>query len=297
MNFRDLTYFVTAAKTNHFGKAAEACFVSQPTLSMQLKKLEDTLGVALFERDNKRVRLTRAGQRLLTPAQRILQEAEALKACAKSLHDPFAVAFHLGLFPTLSPYLLPAITPLIQQSMPKLSLYYVEEKTEVLLSQLEHGKLDAALIALPVDTNTLTATPLFVDPFMLALPINHPLAQKQSIKMDDIDMAELLLLEEGHCLRDQALSFCHTAPSMKNRHFTATSLATLIEMVALGHGITLIPKIATNAFSRDNLVFRPFSKPMPSRHIALVYRRHYSNIACCTKIATLIMSLQTLAPN
>ena len=288
MNFRDLNYFVTTAKTKHFGKAAKACFVSQPTLSMQLKKLEDTLGVQLFERNNKNVRITREGEILRAQATKILQEADALKQCARTMRDPLALDFHLGVFPTLSPYLLPKITPLIRQSLPNLSLFYVEEKTDQLLESLTNGKLDAIIVALPIDNDKLISLDLFVDPFVLAHPRGHALEQKKSITIEDINVDELLLLEEGHCLRGQALEACPHLPNTTQNHFSATSMSTLIEMVAFGHGITLVPHIATDSIFTHNLVIRTIDSPTPSRQIGLVYRRNYPNLPCCTKLAELI---------
>jgi len=289
MNFRDLNYFVKTAELNHFGKAANACFVSQPTLSMQLKKLEDTLGVKLFERDNKHVKLTRQGGVLLTQAKTILLEADHLKKLALNFNDPFALEFHLGVFPTIAPYLLPTITPHIKAMLPKLSLFYSEEKTDTLVAALEEGSLDAIIVALPIKSDKLITTPLFTDPFMVALPKNHPLTYKKQIEMHDLDVSELLLLEEGHCLRGQALDICHQRPKEAENSFTATSLSTLTQMVSLGHGITLVPTIAIKAVQSSSIVFRPFRAPTPARQIVLAYRRHHSSIACCKKVAELII--------
>ena len=208
MNLRDLQYLVAVADLQHFGKAAQACHVSQPTLSMQLKKLEETLGVQLFERTNKHVMITKIGEMLTEHARRILQVAQEMRDIAKTAQDVYGGDFYLGAFPTLAPYFLPYTVPKITSTFPKLKLWLAEEKTETLLEKLKEGTLDAALVALPIDEEGLDSAPLFDDPFLLAVPLNHPFARRKSIHPGKIMGERLLLLEEGHCLRNQALEVC-----------------------------------------------------------------------------------------
>ncbi|WP_040953697.1 LysR substrate-binding domain-containing protein, partial [Coxiella burnetii] len=205
MNIRDLKYLLAVADSAHFGKAAEKCFVSQPTLSAQLKKLEEELGVRLFERNNKRVLITPIGQIIAAQVRVILQEVEKLKVLAQNAQDPFAGVFHLGIIPTLGPYLLPIILEIFKKRLPKLNLVVYENKTENILHELQQGRLDAVILALPVSAPNLVVQELFCEPFYVALPKHHPLAKKKSVTLADLEKETLLLLEEGHCLREQAL--------------------------------------------------------------------------------------------
>ena len=208
MNLRDLHYLTTIAETLHFGRAAAACHVSQPTLSMQLKKLEETLGVALFERSNKRVMLTPAGHEIASKAREILQDVAQMKALAQSRRDPLAGRVTLGLFPTLAPYVLPHVMPALTRHFPSIEWRLIEEKTPVLEAQLQSGALDVALLAAPVALAGTTQHFLFHEPFLLALGTSHPLARQKRIRRERMASTNLLLLEEGHCLRDQSLSYC-----------------------------------------------------------------------------------------
>lgn len=278
MNLRDLQYLVAVADHQHFAKAAETCFVSQPALSMQIKKLEDELGVQLFERTNKTVMVTAVGQAVTARARVILQEAADLKALARSYQDPFAGELHIGAFPTLAPYFFPHILPKITQAYPDLKLLLVEEKTELLIDKLRDGTLDMAFLALPIKTDGLAVHPLFKDPFLLAVPYNHPLAHKKTATQADLSEQELLLLEEGHCLREQSLEVCSLMGLSAHGDFRATSMETLRHMVAAGSGITLIPQLAAQA--HDHIRYIPFEEPVPSRTIALVWRKTAPRAAC-----------------
>lgn len=271
MNLRDLQYLTAVAEHLHFGRAAEACHVSQPTLSMQIKKLEDTLGVQLIERTNKQVMLTAIGQEVVTRARRILAEVAQMKTAAESSRDPFAGTLRMGLFPTLAPYLLPSLMPLLHQHFPKLDLLLVEEKTPELIAQLEAGQLDCALLAMPVEADGLSAHRLFEEPFMLAVAPGHRLARRKSVKLEDIAQESVLLLEDGHCLRDQALAVCHKIGAGEAKNFRATSLETLRHMVAAGGAVTLMPEMATRT---DDPAARyiPFAAPAPARTIGLYWR-------------------------
>ena len=206
MNLRDLRYLVALADLRHFGKAADACFVSQPTLSTQIRKLEDELGVALVERAPRKVMLTAVGQDVVQRARRIVADVEQMKEAARRSRDPESGSLRLGVFPTLGPYLLPHVVPQLRERFPQLELLLVEEKSDVLLQSLREGKLDAALLALPVHDEQLHAEFLFEEPFVFAAPVRHPLAAQDSLAMSQISDETLLLLEDGHCLREQALA-------------------------------------------------------------------------------------------
>jgi LysR family transcriptional regulator, hydrogen peroxide-inducible genes activator len=270
MNLRDLQYLVAVADLQHFGKAAQACHVSQPTLSGQIKKLEEEWGVQCFERTNRRVMPTQEGLAMIAIARRILQGAAEMKELAQRLKDPLAGSFRLGAFPTLAPYLFPSLTPAIVKALPQLRLILIEEKTEHLLAALQQGELDAALLALPLPDAQFASLPLFEDPFFLAVPRNHALAQQASISLDALANTPLLLLDEGHCLREQALEVCHLHRLRPDADVRATSLETLRQMVRVGTGITLLPESALMPDDPSIAVIAIDEKP--TRTIGLVWR-------------------------
>src|SRR5690606_17016366 len=275
MNLRDLRYLVALSELRHFGRAAEACHVSQPTLSTQIRKLEDELGVALVERAPRQVMLTRAGEDIAGRARRVLAEVEQMRETARRAADPEAGTIRLGIFPTLGPYLLPHVVPRVRARFPRLELLLVEEKTETILHMLREGKLDAGILALPLHEDWLETEFLFEEPFMLAVPEGHPLTAHRSLRMDELGQQHLLLLEEGHCLRDQALEVCSLAGAGEKEGFRATSLETLRQMVAAGVGVTLLPMLAVKppVPASENIRLLPFRNPAPSRKLALVWRR------------------------
>jgi LysR family hydrogen peroxide-inducible transcriptional activator len=275
MNLRALKYFVKLAELKHFSRAAEACFVSQPTLSTQIRKLEEELGVQLVERAPRKVKLTAVGEEVAARARHVLRDVEQIYATARRSRDPETGTLRLGLFPTLAPYLLPHVVPEIRERFPNLRLELSEEKTADILSMLEDGKLDAALIALPIDDDSLEKIVLFDEPFFMALPESHPLAAKEEIVTSDLEGAELLLLEDGHCLRDQALEVCSLSGATERVDFHATSMETLRQMVAADVGVTLMPALAVEPpiAPTRNVVLRPFKAPAPHRTIALVWRK------------------------
>lgn len=287
MNLRDLKYLVAVAEHKHFGRAAEACFVSQPTLSMQLKKLEDTLGVTLIERSKKQVMLTAAGLTITEKAREILAQTDQLIALAKVSRDPLGGELRLGAFPTLAPYLFPLIVPKINAALPNLKLLLIEEKTVILLQQLQEGKLDAALIAMPVEERSIIATPVFSEAFLLAVPRTHALAQKKQITPEDIKNQPILLLDEGHCLRDQALALCQRIGAKEADNFRATSLETLRQMVKSGVAITLIPRLAITQPDVD-ISYIPFIDQPFTRQIALCTRNQFPRIQLIEQLVTLI---------
>lgn len=275
MNLRDLRYFVALAECRHFGKAAAACFVSQPTLSTQIRKLEDELGVTLVERAPRKVLLTAAGLEIAERARRIVADVEQMKEAARRNRDPEAGTVRLGMFPTLGPYLLPHVVPLLRARFPKLELLLVEEKSDVLLARLREGKLDVGLLALPVHDDQLHTEFLFEEPFLLAVSEHHPLAQQASLSLHELGQQRLLLLEDGHCLRDQALDVCQMAGANEMVGFQATSLETLRQMVAANVGVTLLPTLATKPpVARSEAIhLLGFSDSHPSREIAMVWRK------------------------
>ncbi|MDR2872341.1 MAG: LysR family transcriptional regulator [Xanthomonadaceae bacterium] len=275
MNLRDLKYLVALADHRHFGRAAAASHVSQPTLSTQIKKLEDELGVALVERAPRKVMLTPAGHEAAERARQIVAEVEQMKEAARRSQDPEAGTVRLGIFPTLAPYLLPHVIPQVRTRFPQLELLLTEDKSDVLLTRLREGKLDAAILVLPLHDDQLHAEFLFEEPFVLAVPGNHPLARRESLSVQDLAHQQLLLLEDGHCLRDQSLEVCRLAGAQERAEFRGTSLETLRQMVAANVGITLIPMLAAKppAMHADNVQLLPFTDATPSRKIAMVWRR------------------------
>ena len=285
MNLRDLRYLVALSEHRHFGRAAAASFVSQPTLSTQIKKLEDELGVSLVERTPRKVLLTEVGREISQRAREVLNEVDQIKAIARRTLDPESGTVRLGIFPTLGPYLLPHVVPQIRERFPRLELLLVEEKTEVLLRLLRQGKLDAAVLALPIHDDQLHSDFLFEEPFVLAAPLDHQLARHKTLKLEDLEDESLLLLDDGHCLRDQALEVCHLSGASEKSGFRATSLETLRQMVAANVGITLLPTLSVQppVAQPDNVRLVPFRGRAPSRRIAMVWRKS-SALAAFLKI-------------
>lgn len=272
MNIRDLKYFLAVAEQEHFGHAAERCNVSQPTLSGQIKKLEESLGVMLFERSNRHVMLTDTGRQLVSNARRILREIDAMQDIAESARDPLAGKFRLGAFPTLSTYLFPKIVSKVTDTMPNLRLILIEEKTSVLTEKLKNGDIDAALLALPINDDYLLSHALFEDPFLLAVPPEHEFTHSKAVDQNTLKDHKLLLLEEGHCLRDQSLEICQRHGIAEEQDFKATGLETLRQMVKAGTGITFMPQIAIQE-KEHGICYVPFKPPVPSRNIGLVWRK------------------------
>lgn len=275
MTLQELKYLVALADHGHFGRAAEACFITQSTLSTQIKKLEAFLGVTLFDRSLKRVTPTPIGREILAAARNIVEEAERIRELAKHAQDPMTRTVHLGVIPTLGPYYLPHALTLAHRKHPGLRLLLREEMTPQILAHLADGKLDAGLLALPVNDDALHVEPLFHEPFYAALPAGHELAKRRTLKVADIMNEKLLLLDEGHCLRDQALDVCG-ARQNRREEVRATSLETLRQMVGMGLGLTLLPALAVDAgprVSRKSVEIRPFRVPAPGRTIALAWRK------------------------
>lgn len=291
LTIRELGYVVALADCGHFGKAADACCIGQPTLSTQLGKLEKRLGVALFERTNKRVRITPAGQKILAKARQIIADAERIIELGHQHEELLAGELRLGILPTLSAYMLSWLVPALRQAAPKLKLIPHEDLTAHLVDKLHSHEIDAALLALPVHENDLVSVPLFDEPFWAAVPSSNPLARKTRLRSQDLAREHLLLLTEGHCLRDQALDLCSRAnrvAAVDGVDFRATSLETICEMVANGMGCTLLPAMAAAHYKKGGAgVGLIRISGGASRRIGLVHRRTYprhEDLTCFARI-------------
>ncbi|MEZ5374404.1 MAG: LysR substrate-binding domain-containing protein [Microthrixaceae bacterium] len=293
MNLQDLRYVVAVDDHRHFGRAAEACFVSQPTLSSQLKKLEESLGVALFERAPRKVMPTPIGRLIIHHARGVLLEVEQIEALAATAREPGTATLKVGVFPTLAPYLLPHVVPGLHQRFPQVELLWVEEKTEDVVEALLNGRLDAGLLALPIDEPQLHAEELFTEDFVLAVPADHELAGASSVPTDVLAGADVLLLTDGHCLRDQALEVCSMVGASERHGFRATSLETLRQMVAAGVGVTLLPMLSVSppVAQPDEVRTVTFEPPVPNRRIAMFWRRTSVHADLLTRLAGEIADL------
>ncbi|WNJ96388.1 DNA-binding transcriptional regulator OxyR [Vibrio ruber] len=273
MNIRDFEYLVSLAEHRHFRKAAEACFVSQPTLSGQIRKLEDELGTVLLERSSRRVLFTDAGLQLVEQAKSILKEIKTFKDMASGQGDEMSGPMHIGFIPTVGPYLLPRIVPSLKTHFPDLELYLHEAQTSQLVRQLEDGKLDCLVLASVEETKPFKEIELYNEPMSLAVPADHPWAKSEQLDMSNLKGQTVLMLGDGHCLRDQALGFCFAAGAKDDERFKATSLETLRNMVAAGGGITLLPELSLpGCREKDGVCYLKAFNPIPSRTLALVYR-------------------------
>jgi len=273
-SLRQLQYLVELAERRNFRQAADACFVTQSTLSAGIKELEATLGTRLVERGRRTMRLTPAGEEVVTRARAIIAAAEDLAKFAKGAREPFSGPLRLGVIPTIAPFLLPAVLAALRQRYPELKPFLREDLTANLLERLRRGTLDFALIALPYDTGELEVRPLFEDPFWFVAREDDPLAAARAVDVRKLKPESVLLLEEGHCLRDHAIRACGRREP-KGAMLEATSLTTLLQMVEGGMGATLLPEMTLKAgiLNGTRLVARPFAKDVPSRTIALAMRR------------------------
>ncbi len=287
MNLRDLRYLVAVAEHRHFGRAAEACFVSQPTLSTQVRKLEDELGVVLIERNSRQVMLTPVGERVVDQAQRVLREVHQLVDIAQLFKDPHGGEFRLGIIPTVAPYLLPRILGPVQRRFPSLRVQLTEAQTHVIVRMLRDGELDAVVLALPLDEEHIEQMPIYTEPFFLAVSKLHPKAGAASVRLEELENEAVLLLEDGHCLRDQALAICKTALATENLNVRATSLETLRQMVAANAGVTLMPALAVTA-DAGPVRYLPFSDPDPHREIGLCWRTSSTRDALLRELGELL---------
>lgn len=272
---RQLRYLCALAEYRHFGHAAEACLVTQSTLSAGLQELENLLGAVLVERTKRRVMLTPLGEQVAKRGEELLRGAEDLVDLVRAASEPLSGPLRLGIIPTIAPYLLPKLLPPLRVSFPNLKLYLREDLTARCLEQLDSGQLDAAVLALPYDADGIEVAELFSDPFLLACPANHPLARYTEVPPSALATADLLLLEEGHCLREHALVACSLPPARTGEGVRGTSLHTVVQMAASGLGITLLPKLAVDAGEAEGtgLVVRPLAGATQPRVIALVWRK------------------------
>ena len=285
MNLRDLRYLLAVAEHGHFGRAAEACGISQPTLSVQVRKLEELLGVALFERTSKTVAPTAACERLIGHVRAAVAEADAILAVARDFRDPLAGRFRLGIIPTLAPYLLPLVFAPLREALPTLEVEPWEDQTAALLERLRAHELDAALLATEVDGPDLASQPLFAEPFLAALPPEHPLAPRDVVAEEDL-AEDILVLADGHCLRDQALAACGRSGTLGGT-LRAASLSTLLNMVAAGYGTTLIPGLAAGAAQDAGIVLRPLTA-RAGRTVRIAWRARFPRRAAVEAVGEVI---------
>ena len=285
LSLRDLRYLLAVAEHRHFGRAAEACGVSQPTLSVQVRKLEELLGVTLFERSAKAVAPTAACERLIGHVRSAVAEVDLLVTEARDLRDPLAGRFRLGIIPTLAPYLLPLVFAALHEALPALEFEPWEDMTDALLHRLRAHELDAALLATEVDGPDLNSRRLFSEPFLAALPPDHPLATHAVVAETEL-ADDILLLADGHCLRDQALAACGGSEPPGGR-LRATSLSTLLNMVAAGYGTTLIPALASGVAEDCGIVLRPLAA-RTDRGISIAWRTHFPRRAAVEAVGEVI---------
>jgi len=283
MTLTELRYIVAIARLRHFGQAAKACFVSQPTLSIAVKKLEEELGVALFERNGSHIAITPQGELIIPQAQRVLEEAKQIKTIAMQGQGQLTGPLRIGAIYTIGPYLFPQLVPALLKQAPDMPLQIEENFTTVLLEQLKRGDLDAIIVALPFQAPGIEVQALYEEPFVIVFPAGHPLLQHEFISPDELSSETVLMLGPGHCFRDQVLNAC---PSCQSPDFSAnqssltvagSSLETIRQMVASGMGVTVLPCTATNTENQTStlLATRQFTTPVPSRHVALAWRSSF----------------------
>lgn len=293
MNLRDLEYLLAVAETRHFGHAADRCHVSQPTLSGQIKKLEQTLGVRLFERSNKKVTVTPIGERILEHARKALVQADLIRQIAATHQDPLAGPFRLGVIPTLGPYIVPLILKPLREQVPQMQLVLIEEMTGPLTERLDSHQLDAVLLATPPENEQFRCIELFDEPFWLALHRDDPLYQAESIDAKQLAKLRLLLLSDGHCLANQVLSVCgqqEIEPGHTDNDLRAASLDTLLQLVAAGYGSTLVPAMAMRGgwLTDMGIIARPLDVPNAFRRVRLVYRDSFPRPTAVAMLADII---------
>lgn len=300
MTLTELKYIVAVARERHFGRAAESCFVSQPTLSVAIRKLEDELGVTLFERGGNEIGITPIGERIVTQAQKVLEESATLKEIARQGHDPLSGPLRLGVIYTVGPYLLPRLMPLLIERTPQMPLLLQENFTHRLLELLRQGELDCAILALPLPESGLAVEPLYDEPFVVAVPRSHPWSRRHSVTADELKEQTMLLLGSGHCFRDQVLEVCPelarfstTAEGMQ-RTFEGSSLETIRHMVAAGIGITVLPAASAPAAAgpHDLLHYLTFEPPVPTRRVVLVWRKSFPRLPAIQALVQAVADCQ-----
>ncbi|NKB60323.1 MAG: LysR family transcriptional regulator [Alphaproteobacteria bacterium] len=291
MNIRDLKYMVAVAEYGHFGRAVEACLIGQPTLSAQIRKLEDELGITLFERTKRSVRITPIGEEIVAQARTLLAAADLITETAKASLDPLSGPLRLGMIPTIGPYLTPTLLPSLRHGLPKVELGLSEDTTEILERQLLDGQIDAAITATDVTDRRLSEIALFDEPFWIALPRDHALAAQDEVALRDIASEELLLLEDGHCLSDQVVSFCadafRTGPKVSTQH---TSLMTILALVGAGAGVTLVPALSLRGswVTDSGIVMRKEKSRKARRAVRIAFRNSYPRRQLLEKLADIV---------
>jgi LysR family transcriptional regulator, hydrogen peroxide-inducible genes activator len=293
MTLTELRYIVAVARERHFGRAAEACFVSQPTLSVAVRKLEDELGVTLFERATGEVSVTAIGRRIIEQAQRVLEEAAVIPRLAAHGQNELVGVLRLGVIYTIGPYLLPRLIPLLRKNAPQMPLQIEENYTALLSDRLKQGELDVILISLPFALPGIFSEALYEEPFVVLMPRGHPLENRERIKAPLLAREDLLLLGPGHCFRDQVLQVCpecnRTSLTSDNIQKTleGSSLETIRLMVASGMGVTVLPQTSVDGYVRDSemVSIRPFAEPVPRRTVALAWRKSFTRPAAVQAVA------------
>jgi LysR family hydrogen peroxide-inducible transcriptional activator len=276
LNIRDLEYLVAVDELKHFRKAAEKCFVSQPTLSGQIKKLEEDLGVELFERSKHKIILTDTGKKIIERARIILAEVKHIEDLARTATDPMSGKLNIGIIPTIAPFLLPLIIKVMKKEFPRLEPLLHEIQTATIIEKLDKGEIDLGILALPIEDSNLIQLSLFKEPFFMAVSGEHKLSSKKTVTLQDLRNETVLLLEDGHCLGRQALDICYTAGAKEMENFRATSMETLRHMLLVENVITLIPQLAVNHYKKlkeEYIKYIPFENPKPQRNVGLVYRK------------------------
>lgn len=301
MTLTELKYIVAVSRELHFGKAAASCFVSQPTLSVAVKKLEEELGISIFERHQHDVTVTPTGERIIEQARQTLEQSDIIRQIAEEGKDQLKGNLRVGVIYTIGPYLLPRIIPKINRKAPELTLIIEEDYTHKLAEKLKSGELDIIIISTPFDAPGVTTKVLYSEPFIVALPKNHPLSKKKSIKADDLIEETLLLLRTGNCFRDQVMEVC---PACKSDTFSRNSLQktlegssidTIRQMVAAGSGVTILPRTSIDERYGVNklLDFRPFARPVPEREIAIAFRNSYPRSTLISLLSDVISDMES----
>ncbi len=297
MTLTELKYIVAVAREKHFGRAAEACFVAQPTLSVAIKKLEDELGVVIFERGGSEISMTPLGSQIVAQAERVLEQTAGIKEIAKQNKDPLAGPLRVGIIYTIAPYLLPPLVKNMIEQVPQMPLVLQENFTTRLIELLRQGELDAAIMALPFSGQGLMVQALYDEPFVVALPKHHPWARRSTIDAEELKSETMLLLGNGHCFRDQVLEVC---PEMSRfstsgdgiaRTFEGSSLETIRHMVASGIGITVLPKASVpDMEAKDGMLrYVPFAEPTPSRRVVIAWRKSFTRVAAIEAVRDAVL--------
>jgi LysR family transcriptional regulator, hydrogen peroxide-inducible genes activator len=300
MTLTELRYIVAVARERHFGRAAEACFVSQPTLSVAIKKLEEELDVKIFERGSTEVSMTPLGEAIVRQAQQVIEQAHGIREIAKRGKDPLAGPLRLGIIYTIGPYLLPDLVKNTIQHTPQMPLILQENFTVRLLDMLRTGELDCAIMAEPFPETGLAIAALYDEPFMAAVPRSHPLATRQSITSEELKRETMLLLGTGHCFRDHVLEVCPEFARFSSdtegikKSFEGSSLETIKHMVASGMGVTVVPALSVPREPQTHVAFIPFAEPVPSRRVVLAWRKSFTRYEAIAALRNAVYACELL---